>query len=126
MGYYTNYSLQIKDTKTKELIGVDHPKFNDIVMSYSAITGYSFDSSKEDIVLLLDETDDWKWYENEKDMLFISGCFPDYIFYLEGKGEEREDWWVKIFHNETVILKEAKLVSPWEDINMNDMGYNSF
>ncbi len=39
------------------------------------------------------------WYEHDKDMKALSLHFPDMVFKLEGAGEDRDDVWVKYYHN---------------------------
>lgn len=40
-----------------------------------------------------------KWYDWEQDMCLISKKFPEYLFDLEGDGEESDDFWKAYFKN---------------------------
>jgi hypothetical protein len=43
------------------------------------------------------EAESMKWYGYEEDMLALSKDYPDYLFILQGDGEDRGDDWVMYF-----------------------------
>lgn len=57
-----------------------------------------------------------KWYDHETDMRNLSKAFPDFIFQLEGSGEESGDIWVKWFNKGQMQGGKAKLVLPALDL----------
>lgn len=70
MGYCTNYSL-----KTTPLV------------------------PEEDITAKVGDVfyDACKWYDHEAAMKEVSLDYPGVLFELEGRGEERDDVWIKYF-----------------------------
>src|SRR5688500_12222794 len=40
-----------------------------------------------------------KWYNYEKDMLFLSQQFPNVLMTVKGEGEDRDDVWIQYFKN---------------------------
>lgn len=104
MGYYTNYYLEVKVNsleKMKEIV----KKFNEI---------YQFnelDINNIDEGGITAEFES-KWYSHDEDMLQLSRLFPDYVFELEGKGEERDDWWISCYKNGRMATSNAELIPP--------------
>lgn len=109
MGYYTQYSLEIKlmtgeggckhalppDAKFCPECGRDLSRpymIDDQVLAF-ADTFMEYPMRK----LLAGGNECWKWYDCEKDMRRISQQFPDYLLTLRGEGEETGDIWVAYF-----------------------------
>lgn len=121
MGYYTNYSLEIKRTDGVEGCGHAAPqgaKFcpecgrnlaepfsvNQPVINYAnSIMEYHIEDA------LNNDAGDWKWYEHEDDMRKISNAFAGYLFVLSGEGEEPGDIWKKYFLNGKCQDERAKI-----------------
>lgn len=103
MGYYTNYSLEVRaKDSTKEIsyneMKVIEERFNDL-------TGYDF-------FTMLEYGEEGKWYHHDEDMIQLSKEFPQYLFILEGAGEERNDWWINTYWNGQMGESSAKVIEP--------------
>ena len=103
MGYYTHYHLEIsapedvyetiKEEVSKyiiEMVGIDLDEFED----------------------LIETTVEWKWYNHESNMKQIAKMFPIVYFTLEGQGEDREDIWIKQFHDNEYYESYGKIIEP--------------
>ena len=84
MGYYTTYDLNIIYGDASLL---ENPAF---ISDFERITGCCFSSLSVDFI---------KWYDNDNDMLELSKLYPNYVFHLEGVGEETDDRWIMYYHN---------------------------
>ena len=98
MGYYTYYSMSMKNIK-------DRAEFEDIISKikeyklfeyciFDKQCYYDFSHDGE-----IGGGDEAKWYDHEQDMRAISTFFPDVVFCLHGEGEDRDDLWNKYFKN---------------------------
>ena len=111
MGYYTMFNLEVR--------GVDgaHPlteeKLAEIGKAFDEIFGEedAFES------LISEYYPEWKWYTCDYDLGKLSTKFPDVIFTLEGKGEDREDWWIAEYWNGNIQKNKAQLIPPSETFN---------
>lgn len=99
MGYYTNFAIQIRTHVTKEVA-------KDIVKSINEkigfknlfLSGLTNIKDTDEISWDIDAIDyEMKWYEWESDMGAIAKKYPDIEFRIEGKGEDKEDWWVALY-----------------------------
>ena len=79
MGYYTQYNLHINPSPSQELL--------------------DFEVYETRIEELLDEGFNDKWYDHDEDMLNLSLSFPEYVFILDGEGEESGDVWRSFYKN---------------------------
>lgn len=70
----------------------------------------------ENILYHLETDDAVKWYDCETDMKKLSISFPDYIFILEGEGEEPGDIWRKGFFRGKVQGGKAVIKLPEIDL----------
>lgn len=124
MGYYTWFSMQARNIKSKE-------EYESIVQTLKDKEIYE----REDTCGVFCESkyyeneheanfsvyDECKWYDHEYDMMQVSKMFPDVIFRLSGDGEEREDMWREYFHNGEVEECRAQVIFPkpveieWEE-----------
>lgn len=50
-----------------------------------------------------------KWYDHEKDIMWLSKKFPNVLFTLHGKGDESGDVWAKYFVNGEIQREKAEL-----------------
>ena len=60
-----------------------------------------------------------KWYERSLDMIELSKKFPNIIFKLECKGEEKDALWEEYYQNGKRAIYEAKVIFP--EFNINDL-----
>ena len=102
MGYYTLYALSVEKDDPSLL---ESEEFKDIFLK---ITGYNLESLDNDTI---------KWYEHDKNMLEISKLYPDTVFRLEGKGEDRNDNWKSYYYNGDAAESRAIIVYPLVDIS---------
>jgi len=92
MGYYTDFKLSSKDT--------DIESFIDLIKDATDYTFYIHNGSL---------TLNGKWYEWKEHMISFSKRFPNYLFKLEGEGEESGDIWVAYFKNGKIQLCRAMI-----------------
>ena len=98
MGYYTRYSLKtfIYNDDTKKLIDVTHP-FEIGEFIRRDVDDYQEDGEDMSCEYVLEES--CKWYDYNDGMIKFSEKFPNYVFLLEGEGEETDDHWYKYYMN---------------------------
>lgn len=130
MGYSTRYKMAVLDLDGKK--GKDGA-FETLLANAKKFAGMSadeLDNFKPEYVAALQEAsksvakvpaeawecigydDDMKWYEHEEHMKLLSKAFPQFIFQLNGEGEEAGDIWVKWFHKGKMQGGKAKVVLP--------------
>ena len=117
MGYYTDFNLEIRTPMTKERAKQITIRLNELV-GWGAfeldISGFTFMDEKREFWKI--DVFDEKWYDWEENMTAFVKEFPDVQFYLEGNGENKDDWWVALFKGDK---KQVKYCSPpideWED-----------
>lgn len=96
MGYYTEYSLKVRNISS-----ADNEKLMDILKEKDLI-GYVFWDSYYDEhhdEAEFSSYEEQKWYDYETDMDEISKKFPNAVFELSGEGEEYGDYWHEYFKN---------------------------
>lgn len=94
MGYYTNFTFNMWD-KDDQWIEEDNPIFEKIWEKFDEVTYMESNEFKDMYYDVLTT----KWYEWEEDMKKIVADFPDIKFELEGRGEDRGDWWIAQWYN---------------------------
>lgn len=108
MGYYTNYSITIKDVDKfpedvyNDILEVSTYDENDIMLSHGSI-----------------DTAPIKWYEVIEDMVEISKKYPSYVFEIWGDGEEADDHWKKYIQNGKT--QDANLRFTWDEFDENKL-----
>ena len=115
MGYYTWYTMNARNIKTKEEYESIIQALKDKEIYTSENTSGVFCESKyyeEDKEAIFDAYDECKWYDHTYDMMNISKLFPDVIFRLRGDGEEKEDMWYEYYQNGKVEECPAKIIFP--------------
>ena len=112
MGYYTHYHLDIMEKS--DIKGFYVPMENTIKEIKRVLAeilggdaGYAYD-----IEDMLDGTAEMKWYDHVKDMKELAKAFPNIYFTLEGEGEDRENYWVKQFHDDEYHESYAEIIEP--------------
>ena len=98
MGYNTRYTLRV-DGPWKEVLEYIEA---DPTLQHPLGDMYTLGDGRFDV-------GEWTWYDHEQDMKFLSTDFPDILFTLEGKGEDRDDLWVKYFKAGKIQRVEAKI-----------------
>lgn len=104
MGYYTRHSLRVfgfnAETQSATLQVEDWlPEYESIVKAIADRSGYDYPFGEE-----------IKWYDHEKDMVFVSKKFPNLLFELSGEGEESGDLWREYYQNGDLERIRAKVV----------------
>lgn len=89
MGYFTAYNLVVKD-KTIGSIIVPKNLIEELEAKYDVCGVFKADGTFENHS---------KWYDCEKDMTNFSLLYPNFLFELNGVGEDREDIWTAWFLN---------------------------
>ena len=102
MGYYTHYTLEVKNVKTnidyQRLIEVmtDCTKYNhNQIFNYALIDEGYYTGDK----VYFDCFGECKWYDSQSDMESVSSFLPEMTFKLSGEGEESGDFWYCLFKN---------------------------
>lgn len=97
MGYYTRFELYVVDSETAfpvylHKMDADTQKINSSIEEATYYRPF-WDSDRP----ILFDGERLKWYDYAEDMATISLNFPQYIFRLEGVGEENGDQWAHWF-----------------------------
>lgn len=103
MGYYTWFNIDIEpDPPTQIYTDLDNLGQLDEVNEY-AINGHS------------------KWYDWEKDLRAISLKYPGHMFYVEGKGEETDDFWkARIINGQSEIVYGYIKYKEFQEIKIKE------
>ena len=107
MGYYTNYSLEVKAPNAKEII----EKFRD----KDETASYAFDEYGN-------TEDSCKWYNHEDVLRLFSLDYPEVLFILSGEGEEFPDLWKLYVKNGNSHRVQAKITYPEPDMEALNKG----
>ena len=122
MGYYTNFSIDIRTAITraeaKDITAAINraicPTIKDDWLF--SLDNYSGIEDDEKATWELIPYDTMKWYDWEKDMKEIAKEYPAIEFRVEGSGEDKDDWWVALFKGDRFQIKYCTApVDEWED-----------
>jgi hypothetical protein len=103
MGYYTRHSLKVIDKSGYEIDSALVPEFD--------LENLDGNYSVQD--LISGNADSSKWYSHNKEMVELSKSFPEYLFILDGDGEEVGDVWREFYRNgKTYRWELPKIVRP--------------
>ena len=89
MGYYTKFDLTAQHRDT--WMAVDSETEEKMTLRLWELISGSDYFRPEKFEQMLEEP--MKWYDHKNDMYTLSTEYPDYIFLLEGIGEEHDDQW---------------------------------
>jgi hypothetical protein len=126
MGYYTAFDMEVTKTEDSMLkllrgyIGAqlseeeqlevtralcsEDAYFEGYYEEERAKRSYSFCDQAWDYLV---SEDTMKWYDHDDDMKQLSMQFPDYYFLLNGRGEEHDDQWRKVYHNGKIVCHQV-------------------
>lgn len=119
MGYYTYYELTVKNQDntaiseeleaqlTQEIFQDWYAADEQVPTSFLEVIGY----------------DSYKWYDHHDTMRRVAENHPDLWFILEGKGEEYDDVWVKVYHGDKYREKYVEIFYPYAEGMMDDIMY---
>ena len=100
MGYYTYYNIEVaekneieKNSNYFNLLEIDEID-RKLGKALCKINPGYFKSVSLKVNI---DSNEMKWYEHDTDMLKLSKLFPDYVFILEGQGEEHPDMWITYY-----------------------------
>ena len=124
MGYYTNFSIEIRKAITRA-------EAKAIIFEINRAVNPQLENEKDGIFVLIDDSsiednekaiwevdgyDEMKWYDWREDMKDIAQKYPDIEFRLEGNGEDKDDWWVALFKGDKFQIKYCvPPIDEWED-----------
>ena len=124
MGYYTNFSIEIRKAITRA-------EAKEIIFEINRAVNPQLENKKDGIFVLMDDGriednekaiwevdgyDEMKWYDWREDMKDIAQKYPDIEFRLEGNGEDKDDWWVALFKGDKFQIKYCvPPIDEWED-----------
>jgi hypothetical protein len=124
MGYYTAYSIEVyekDDILAKhacDLLEVNDELDIELGKVLLEITD-DFSSYEKDIrfsELIMDDVK--KWYDHDDDMIEISKRYPNYVFVLDGNGEDYDDLWRTYYWDGRMQYCPARIV--YEEYNPNN------
>lgn len=117
MGYYTNFELRINGEKDRVKAAFERlDEITDRLLTFAFGKDAVYDILNEQSLYF--ET---KWYSRKEDMAQITKEFPDVRFYLEGEGENRDDWWIIEAQNGKASISRCVLISPSEADNWEEL-----
>ena len=124
MGYYTNFSIDIRTAITraeaKDIAAAINRAICPTIENEDdwlfSLDDYSGIEDDEKATWELTPYDAMKWYDCEEDMKEIAKKYPAIEFRVEGYGEDREDWWVALFKGDRYQIKYVEPpIDEWED-----------
>lgn len=124
MGYYTNFSIDIRTAITraeaKDITAAINRAICPTIKNEDdwlfSLDDYSGIEDDENATWELTPYDAMKWYDWEKDMKEIAKKYPTIEFRVEGSGEDKDDWWVALFKGDRYQIKYAEPpIDEWED-----------
>lgn len=124
MGYYTNFSIDIRTAITRAEAKDIAAAINQIISPFSktednwlfSLDDYSGIEDDENATWELTPYDAMKWYDWEEDMKEIAKKYPTIEFRVEGSGEDKDDWWVALFKGDRYQIKYVEPpIDEWED-----------
>lgn len=124
MGYYTNFSIDIRTAITRAEAKDIAAAINQTISPFSktednwlfSLDDYSGIEDDENATWELSPYDAMRWYDWEEDMKEIAKKYPAIEFRVEGSGEDKDDWWVALFKGDRFQIKYVEPpIDEWED-----------
>ena len=124
MGYYTNFSINIRTAITraeaKDIAAAINRAICPTIENEDdwlfSLDDYSGIEDDEKATWELTPYDEMKWYDWEKDMKEIAKKYPAIEFRVEGSGEDKDDWWVALLKGARYQIKYCTApIDEWED-----------
>lgn len=124
MGYYTNFSIDIRTAITraeaKDITAAINRAICPTIENEDdwlfSLDDYSGIEDDEKATWELIPYDEMKWYDCEEDMKEIAKEYPAIEFRVEGSGEDKDDWWVALFKGDRFQIKYVEPpIDEWED-----------
>lgn len=124
MGYYTNFSIDIKTAITraeaKDITEAINRAICPLIKSEDdwlfSLDDYSGIEDDENATWEITPYDVMKWYDWKEDMKEIAKKYPAIEFRVEGSGEDKDDWWVALLKGDRFQIKYVEPpIDEWED-----------
>ena len=118
MGYYTNFCIEIRSNITKETAKKIVKSINDKI---GCTNFYLYEprieiKDTDETTWDIESDGEVKWYDWEYDMDKITTEYPDVEFRIEGRGEDRGDWWIALLKGKRKQIRyAAPPIDHWED-----------
>ena len=101
MGYYTDYTLTVKNVPEEMAPALKYALTEDIGMEWWDDESYFANA---------------KWYDHDKDMKALSLRFPGVLFELYGDGEESDDMWYTYYKDGKMQYCPVKITfEPYDE-----------
>ena len=113
MGYYTTFTIKIKNKLEKE--GHKIYDLKEAMLEVNEEHKHVFDMSDDEIY----SDGGVKWYDYYEDMVKLSKMFPDLVLQVDGEGEETGDIWRTFWKDGK--YQEAKRVVTIEEYDENKL-----
>ncbi len=104
MGYYTNYSLFIKNATEQEE--------DEIVAILKEVIGDPLDGGNGEYYTY------GKWYNHEEDLLKISEQYPKLFFILDGNGEDGDLWRIYVQNGKRQVTQGRVVYEDYDPKKM--------
>lgn len=98
MGYYTCFNISFRKMNNSIMIVDEFDKINDEMGAALANIHPDYFYPYDSLTIQI-ESELMKWYEYDEDMRKLSKQFPDFLFILEGDGEDPDDLWRNYYYN---------------------------
>ena len=113
MAYYTDFSIEIRKAITKaeakeiifEINCAVTPGLENEDDGMFMLLNADYVEDNEKVIWEADVYDKIKWYDWREDMQDIAQKYPDIEFRLEGRGTDKDDWWVALFKGDKFQIK---------------------
>ena len=119
MGYYTNFSIDIRTAITRAEAKNIAAAINRAIypmIENKEVDDYSGIEDDKNTTWEITPYDAITWYDWEEDMKEIAKKYPAIEFRVEGSGEDKDDWWVALFKGDRFQIKYVEPpIDEWED-----------
>lgn len=108
MGYYTSYKLTVLNANMDEIDSSVHPEWDEDSLYGDGLSIQS---------LITNNAEAMKWYNHEDEMRERSKQYPEYVFILDGDGEEAGDVWREFYKDGKTYSWTAEIKRPDFDVS---------
>ena len=118
MGYYTYYTLEVfeKDRCTQISEELEAQLTKEIFRDW-----YTGDEEVPNTFVEVIGYDSYKWYNHDEDIQRVAMQHPDLYFVLEGRGEEFDDMWTKVYHGDKRMEQFVEIIYPSVEYMMEEI-----
>lgn len=112
MGYYTSHTLTLEHIDEDQPVYMDH---DEIIEQFRD----EYDEAAYALTPDGSRSESCKWYDHQNDLVEFSKLFPEFLFILEGEGEEPGDLWKLYVKNGKGKKVRAKIV--FDEVKLTDL-----